>query len=103
MRVVYFGPALDDIEAITDYIARDSLIAAARVERRLRETVALLANQPDMGRPGRIGRTRELIVPPYIVVYHVRSQVVEVLAVIDGRRGAIATLIIDRLDDVGIG
>ena len=103
MRVVYFGPALDDIEAITDYIARDSLVAAARVERRLRETVALLADQPAMGRSGRIGRTRELIVRPYIVIYHVRSQVVEVLAVIDGRRGAIGPLIIDRLDDAGIG
>ena len=102
MRVVYFGPALDDIEAITDYIARDSLVAAARVERRLRETVALLAHQPNRGRSGRIGRTRELIVRPYIVVYHVRSQVVEVLAVIDGRRGAIAPLITDRLDDAGI-
>ncbi len=99
MRVEYTDLALDDIEAITDYIARDSLTVAARVERRIRTAVALVADQPTiMGRPGRVGGTAELVIRLYIVVYQVRSEVIEVFAVIDGRRGNIAEIITDRLD-----
>ena len=101
MRVAWSDAALDDVEAITDYIARDNFTAAARAERRIREAIALLADQPAMGRPGRVGRTRELIVRPYIVPYHVRGQVIEVLAVIDGRRGNIDDIIAGRLADAG--
>ncbi len=100
MRVEYTDPALDDIEAITDYIARDSLTVAARVERRIRAAVALLADQPTiMGRAGRVGGTAELVIRPYIVVYQVRGEVIEVFAVIDGRRGNIAEIIVGRLDE----
>lgn len=97
MRVEWLDAALGDVEAITDYIARDNLTAAARGERRIREGVARLAELPGMGRPGRIGQTRELILRPYIVPYRVRGQVVEILAVIDGRRGDIAETIEGRL------
>ncbi len=94
MRAAYTDIALDDIEAITDYIARDNLTAAGRVERRIRDAIALLADQPGlMGRAGRVGGTRELVVSPYIVAYQVRGDVIEVFAVIDGRRGNIADII----------
>ncbi len=99
MRVEYTGPALDDLLAITDYIARDNPTAANRTKDCIFAATDLLADQPGIGRPGRVGRTRELIVRPYIVAYHVRGQVVEVLAVIDGRRGTIADIIADRLAD----
>ena len=100
MRVVYAPPALDDIRAITDYIARDSPINADRVKDRIFETIDLLADQPTiMGRAGRVGGTAELIINPYIVAYQVRGEIVEVLAVIDGRRGNIAGIIADRLDE----
>ncbi len=100
MRVEYTDLALNDIEAITDYIARDSLTVAAWVERRIRVAVALLADQPTiMGRAGRVGGTAELVIRPYIVVYQVRGEVIEVFAVIDGRRGNIAEIIAGRLDE----
>ena len=101
MRLEYTDLALDDIESITDYIAHDSLPAAARVERRIRDALALLADQPTiMGKAGRIAGTGEVVIAPYIVVYQVRSKVIEVFAVIHGHRGNIAQIISDRLDSL---
>lgn len=99
MRVEYTDPALDDVIAITEYIARDSPLAADRVKDRIFAATDRLADHPGMGRPGRVGRTRELIVRPYIVAYHVRDQTVEILAVIDGRRGNVEEMISERLPD----
>ncbi|CAN7725823.1 type II toxin-antitoxin system RelE/ParE family toxin [Variovorax sp. LjRoot290] len=65
------------------YIATDDLAAARLVVERILESVALLAHQPGLGRPGRVAGTRELIVPKtrYIVPYRVRGDVVEILRV----------------------
>lgn len=98
MRLEYTDLALDDIENITDYIARDNPTAAAQVERRIRDALALLADQPTiMGKAGRIAGTGELLLDPYIVVYQVRGTVIEVFAVIHGHRGNIAQIITGRL------
>ena len=35
----------------------------------------------DRGRPGRIDGTRELVRAPYIIVYRVRSEAVEILRI----------------------
>lgn len=88
--------ALDDLEGITDFIARDNRSAAARIERRIREATARLGDQPGLGRPGRVGHTRELLLAPYVVPYRVRGPLVEILAVIDGRRYGIAEIIESR-------
>ncbi|MBV8210547.1 MAG: type II toxin-antitoxin system RelE/ParE family toxin [Burkholderiaceae bacterium] len=58
--------------------------AAARlVVQRVLEAVAQLADQPGLGRPGRVPNTRELVVlnTRHMVPYRVRSDVVEVLRV----------------------
>ncbi len=73
MTVAWLDAALDDMERITDFIARDNLTAAAQLERRIREATTLQSDQPRLGRPGRVGHTRELIVTPCIVPYHVRG------------------------------
>lgn len=99
MRVEFTGPALDDFVAITDYIAAHSPQAAERIKARIFAATDRLADQPALGRPGRVGRTRELVLRPYIVAYHVRGQVVEVLAVLDARRGSIEELLAERLTD----
>ncbi|MGH6902702.1 MAG: type II toxin-antitoxin system RelE/ParE family toxin [Geminicoccaceae bacterium] len=71
MKVRWTDPAQTDLFEILDYIARDNPGAAERVERRLVNAVASLAQQPRRGRPGRIEGTRELVIPrlPYIVIY----------------------------------
>lgn len=97
MRVIYALPALDDILAITDYIARDDPTAADEVKDRLFREIDQLVGQLGAGRAGRVGGTREQPIPPYIVAYQVKGDVIEVIAVIDGRRGNIASIISGRV------
>ena len=68
------------------YIERDNKGAAMRVARRLRGASNGLTSHPEMGRPGRVGSTRELVIPgtPYLLPYRVREGKVEILAVIHG-------------------
>ena len=65
------------------YIAQDDPQAAARVVARIVSGVDLLAEQPAMGRVGRLKGTRELVFAdiPYIVPYRVRPTVIEILTV----------------------
>jgi toxin ParE1/3/4 len=71
--VIWTDDALDDLENIRDYIEEDSPAAAMRVLRRLRDALQRLADNPRMGRTGRVPETRELIFPnlPYIGVYRI--------------------------------
>ena len=52
-------------------------------EPRVMQAVALLEEQPGLGRPGRVPGTRELLVPRtrYLVPYRVRGQTIEILRV----------------------
>jgi toxin ParE1/3/4 len=52
----------------------------------LHAAVSRLADHPAMGRPGRVARTRELVVlgTPYIVVYRTEAPAVVVLRVLHG-------------------
>ena len=59
--------------------------AGATVERIL-ATIRSIERHPEMGPAGRVAGTRELVVAPYVVAYRVKSERVEVLAVIHGAR-----------------
>ncbi len=98
MRVRWTRPALRDLRALQDYIAEDSPAAADRITRRIRDAVSHLADFPESGRPGRVGKTRELIVNKgrHFVTYRVRGQVVYIIAMIDLRRGDVTEIISDR-------
>jgi toxin ParE1/3/4 len=88
MKIRWTRPALGDLEAIGDYVARDKPVAAAQLVEAIFAQVDLLARHPHVGRPGRIPGTRELVVTgsPYIVPYRVRNDEVEILAVFHGAR-----------------
>ncbi len=47
-----------------------------------------LAELPNLGRPGRVSGTRELVVPgtPYVIPYRLRGDRLEVIAVFHGRQ-----------------
>ena len=83
MQVRWLRKALRNLDEEATYIAVDDDRAARLVVQRILEAVALLADQPGLGRPGRVPGTRELVVPKtrYIVPYRVRGQTVEVLRV----------------------
>jgi len=88
-RLVWSREALDDLEELRSYIAADNPRAALGVFVRIVDLVALLPQQPDIGRPGRVPGTRELVVPntPCIVAYSVvGADTVRVLGVRHGAR-----------------
>jgi plasmid stabilization system protein ParE len=75
--------ALRDLDEEATYIAADDAASARLVVQRVLEAVAQLADQPGLGRPGRVPNTRELVVlnTRYIVPYRVRAGAVEILRV----------------------
>ena len=75
--------ALRNLDAEAIFIAEDGQAAARVVVERVMTAVAVLASQPNLGRPGRVPNTRELVVlkTRYIVPYRVRGQMVEILRV----------------------
>jgi toxin ParE1/3/4 len=88
MMVVWTRPALRDLEAIGDYIARDNRRAADRVVNRIRDRTRELTNYPLLGRAGRVAGTRELVIPNtrFIVVYRVGDNRIEILAAFHAAR-----------------
>lgn len=83
MRVRWLRRALETLDQEAAYIAQDSPRMAAEFVVHLRDSAAMLADHPGMGRPGRIAGTRELVVTrfPYILPYRLRGDAVEVLRV----------------------
>jgi|ERR1017187_3372080 addiction module RelE/StbE family toxin len=78
--------ALADREAIFDYIEADSPRAAIAVDERIRTSVEGLVRFPEMGHPGRIDGTRELVISntPYIAAYRIADNSVRILRVLHG-------------------
>ena len=62
MRVRWLRTALRNLDEEASFIAVDDSVAARLVVERLLEAVAQLAEQPGLGRPGRVHGTRELVV-----------------------------------------
>ena len=83
MRVKWLRTALRNLDEEATYIAADDAAAARLVVARVLDAVALLAEQPGLGRPGRVPGTRELIVAKtrYLVPYRVRGDTIEILRV----------------------
>ena len=88
MQVRWTVPALADLDSIQDYIAESNPPAASRlINNILDRTETLLSVNPEIGRPGRVADTRELILPgtAYVVAYRLR-ETVEILTVMHGAR-----------------
>jgi toxin ParE1/3/4 len=78
--------ALRDLESLHAYIAEDNREASAETGDRIVSGIEALERHPEMGRRGRVGGTRELIVAPYVVAYRMKSTAIEVLAIIHAAR-----------------
>jgi len=83
-RVIWTDPALTELEAAADYIARDTPRQANLLVRRAFRATDQLAAFPQQGRVvPEIGdeSVRELILNPYRIVYVLRGPEVEVILV----------------------
>ena len=89
MRVYYRDRAQLDIEKIYDWVARESLEAAQRVENAIRSAADLLAMRPEIGVATGYKSVRRWPMPDYhyTIFYRIASHgFVDVLRVVDGRQ-----------------
>ena len=88
MKVVWSRRAIQHLVSLRKFIAADSEENAAITAERILQAVFLLQIQPNMGRPGRLMGTRELVVSgtPYVIPYRICRDRLELIAVFHGRR-----------------
>jgi toxin ParE1/3/4 len=86
--IVWAPRAIEHLAHLRSYIARDNPKAANRIASAVLDAVDRLAELPNLGRPGRVAGTRELVVPgtPYVIPYRLRGDRLEVIAVFHGRQ-----------------
>ena len=86
MQIIWEEDALRDLRHIRRHIAKDNVVAARQVARRIQEAARLLADHPEIGRTGRVTDTRELVIAdtPYIAAYQVAGDAVLILRVLHG-------------------
>jgi len=88
MHVVWLEDAVNDLKMIGEYIAEDDPEAAYRVLTQIQAAADSLSRHPEMGRPGRVEKTRELVISglPYILPYYIKKNEVRILAVLHTSR-----------------
>jgi plasmid stabilization system protein ParE len=71
-----------------DFVSEENVSAADKQLNIIERPIEQLANFPEMGRPGRVYGTRELVIQstPYIAAYRLKGSIVEVLALLHGAR-----------------
>ena len=88
MKLRYRLSAIRHLTGIYTHISADNPRAAREVIRRIRRATKRLETFPYSGRKGEIEGTLKLVVRglPYVVVYTVETDFVDVLAVFHGRQ-----------------
>ena len=87
--MIWSDEALDDLSSLRAYISKDSPKAAKKMVMTIIGAVEnLLSVNDQLGRPGRVPGTSELVVPrtAYIVPYRISSGTVQILRVYHGAR-----------------
>jgi plasmid stabilization system protein ParE len=86
MRLRWTPAAADDLESISDYLALHLPSFAQSTILEIYQIILTLRSAPYRGRPGREEGTREQVLPrlPYIVVYRVKDNDVEILHIYHG-------------------
>jgi addiction module RelE/StbE family toxin len=87
VKLVWTRPAAADRREIRAYIAQDNPSAALALDALLSESAARLTDHPQLGRPGRVAGTRELVAHRnYLLVYDVVTDTVRVLRILHAAR-----------------
>lgn len=89
MQIRWTRTAAKDLDEIEEYIAEENSIAATeQILTILDQVEELLPTHPEIGRGGRTGDTRELVIvnTKFIVMYRVEEETIYILRVIHGAR-----------------
>lgn len=83
MRVRWTEAAVNDLAQVADYLREHNPRYALSTVREIYESIRSLRSFPNRGRLGRKPGTRELVFVrlPYVVVYQVQLEAVEVLRI----------------------
>jgi toxin ParE1/3/4 len=76
--------ASNQLEAAVKRIQQDNPTAAQNLAQAVIDRIEQLAAYPGLGRPGEVKGTRELVSPPYVVVYRSTEEIVEILHIWHG-------------------
>jgi toxin ParE1/3/4 len=101
-EVIWAGVAENDLKDIIEYIATDSPTEALKILNNIKQKVSSLYTLPERGRlvpelqDQGILIYRELIVPPWRIIYRLAKMKIYVLAVLDSRRN-IEDILLNRL------
>ena len=74
-------PAISDLKKAGSYIAKENPQAAQQMAIRVQESTEYLCVHPNLGRPGRLAETRELVISgtPFVAIYWIRNSKVQIL------------------------
>ncbi len=88
-KIEFSKKAFEDLESIKKYIYENDELAAQKVVSYIVERIeTIIANNPGVGRAGRVLGTRELILTkyPYIIPYFVKDNIVYIIRVLHTSR-----------------
>ena len=87
MRLVWTRLANTDRQKIREYIAQDNPAAALALDELFSEKTKRLVDHPNLGRPGRVAGTRELVAHQnYILIYNTVGDQVRLLRILHASR-----------------
>jgi plasmid stabilization system protein ParE len=77
------------VEALVDYVSLTSPVYAEGIVSRIDQRLQLACTHPEIGKvvvEVQDSALRELVVPPYRIFYRIRTDAIEVLAIVHERR-----------------
>lgn len=94
-RIVWSDPAVEDLEAAVEFIAKDSEAYAANLAHLAVAAAESLAQFPNRGHKvpdPKLSRFRELLIGSYRLVYLVEAKRVLIVALLHGHRALLRAL-----------
>ena len=88
INTIWTERALSNLETEIDYYGEINKALAKELSMEVTESIKNISTMPGIGRPGKKISTREFVISkfPYIIAYRVRSEVLEILAIIHQNR-----------------
>ena len=88
MELEWLDEALSDLKEIGQILAADDPSRSYTVLSKIESTAYSLERHPQLSRPGRVPKTRELVVPtlPFILPYDIKRNKIRILAVMHTSR-----------------